>query len=156
MLEKYCPCSCFNLFKNQEVDFIKEYKYWVLYLHFKQHFFGRSLLLLKRHETDISELSKEEIIEQHLIFKKWKNSINRLTHPYNFVLMISNTETDVHNNHLHWHFIPRYNEQFIFEGVNFPCDSEREMKIPYYKVENSKITDLKTRIKIKNALKDRI
>lgn len=156
MLEKYCSCGCFNSFKNQEVDFIKEYKYWVLYLHFKQHFFGRSLLLLKDHKTDISQLSEEEIIEQHFIFKKWENVLDKLAHPYNFVLMISNTETNIHNGHLHWHFIPRYNEQFIFEDSEFPCDSEEEMRLPYYRVKGSKTTDLKIRRRIRDILKNKI
>lgn len=155
ILNKYCKCRCFNSFENQKEDFIKEFDHWILYLHFRQYFFGRCLLILKNHKTKPSELNQAELAEFLAIYKKWEKAIIKIStdRNYNTNVIISNTEHGIHNSHLHWHFIPRYNETFIFSNKQFPADTKKQIGLFYNKVEKKKITDPKLRGQIAKTIK---
>lgn len=154
-LNKHCPCGCFNSFENQKNDFIKEFDHWILYLHFRQYFFGRCLVILKNHKTKVSELTNDEMAEFIYIYKKWDKAVSKLSagKNYNTVIMISNTEHDIHNSHLHWHFIPRYNENIYFADNLFVADSRKQKNLPYNKIEKKEITAPKLRGKIAGAIR---
>lgn len=145
-------CNCFNEFKHQEIDFIKEYKYWLLYLHFKQYFWGRSLLILKKHKTNLCELTKNEILEQQKILVSWQKAIEKINKPYNYTIMLSNTEKHIHHNHIHWHLIPRHNNTIIIDGRKYPGESKKLLTLPYYKTPDNKIASPKVRLQIKKII----
>lgn len=155
ILKKYCKCGCFNSFENQKEDFIKEFDHWILYLHFRQHFFGRCLLILKKHKIKLSELSQIELTEFIIIYKKWEKAITKLSvnKNYNTNIIISNTEHNIHNSHLHWHFIPRYNGKFIFNNKKFPADTKKQTDLLYNKIERKEITNPELRKYIAKAIK---
>ncbi len=155
-LNDVCNCNCFDEFSNQEADFIKEFKHWILYLHYRQHFFGRSLLILKEHKTKITELSHEEANEFFDIYKKWENAISHVSNNsnYNCSILISNTEHLVHKSHLHWHFIPRYEREIELFDQIFPADSDNEKALPYGTVEIKTVADPNLRTKISSLLRD--
>lgn len=155
MMNNYCVCGCFNSFKNQNSDFIKEFDHWILYLHFKQYFFGRSLLILKDHKTKLSDLSEAEILEFLHIYKKWNDTISYLSKNanYNCNILISNTEYNIHNNHLHWHFIPRYENDFLFRKNKFKADTVNQKKIKYNMIEKDIISNIQLRNKISSSIR---
>ncbi len=159
MLNSRLSCSCFQSFKNQDCDFVHEFKYWILYLHFRQFYFGRCLLILKNHKINISNLSGVEISEFLSIYKKYTKCISKLSNNtnYNTVLLISNTESYIHNSHLHWHLIPRYDKPVIFLNKKFHADNARNTLLAYNKVEKTKvITSPKLRRAISKALSENI
>jgi len=158
MLNKYCKCGCFDSFKNQDADFIKEFEHWILYLHFHQYFFGRCLLILKKHKTAFSQLTNIELNEAAKIHKAWLKAIIKLTKKahYSTTLTISNTESHIHNNHLHWHFIPRYENKVVFENINFNYDNKKQRMQHYNKIEIKQETNTNLRKKIAHAIKIRL
>lgn len=155
ILHKHCPCGCFNSFENQKDDFIKEFDHWLLYLHFRQHFFGRCLLILKKHKINMSELSNTEVVEFLNIYKKWENAVSELSNNsnYNTEIVISNTEHHIHNSHMHWHFIPLYENIVTFADNSFQADTKKRKGLSHNKIEIKKITEPELRKKIASAIK---
>lgn len=151
-LDDVCRCGCFNKFENQEVDFIKVFDNWVLYLHFKQFFLGRSLLILKRHETQFDKISKEELNDFFNIYCLWAGAIKKIVSPYDFNISLSNTEKHIHGGHVHLHLVPRYDSPIIFEKQAFYYEDENKKKSPYNLVGNQEITDSLMRLKIKERI----
>jgi diadenosine tetraphosphate (Ap4A) HIT family hydrolase len=95
------------------------------------------------------------MIEFLHIYKKWGNAISILSNnsDYNTVIIISNTEYNVHNSHLHWHFIPRYENIINFSNNFFPADTKKQKSLPYNRVEVKKITNPQLRNKISAAIR---
>ncbi|MFA6430128.1 MAG: HIT domain-containing protein [Candidatus Paceibacterota bacterium] len=133
-LTDHCTCECFAKFDNQGKDIIRLYQHWVLYLNFNQGFVGRSLVILKKHKKDITEITDEENSELLLVIKKFKLALGKIVSLYNLNIVISNTESHIHNNHLHIHLIPRYDKPVKIGNAIFPHDSEVDKRVFYNKL----------------------
>lgn len=151
-LEKFCPCGCFNTFENPEIDFIKEYKYWFLYLNHEQGFLGRTACILKAHKTDEIELTTKEVIEEHKIYCLWRKAITKAFNPDKINQAQLCNEEHVHKGHLHWHFIPRYRRPIYFAGLEFQSDTSETQKLCYALVHKRIVHPPEIRKKIKEEL----
>lgn len=152
LFHNFCPCGCFDSFKNQEVDFLQEYEKWFLILNHEQEFLGRTILILKAHKIDEVELTREEVLEKHEIYCKWHRAIKKAFNPDKFNQSQLGNEEHVHKGHLHWHFVPRYRSPIQFAGIDFFSDNDESQKLNYSLVQSRSITDIKIRKKIKDEL----
>lgn len=103
-------------------DLIGETKYWEIFLAPSQRYLGTCVISLKREVGDLKDLKTEEwddfgyLVEAMELANKetfnadlfnWsclKNSVFRKDNPMP---------------HIHWHFIPRYKNPVVFEGLEF-------------------------------------
>ncbi|MBI2057573.1 MAG: hypothetical protein HYT63_01140 [Candidatus Yanofskybacteria bacterium] len=152
LYNKMCPCGCFDLFTDQEVDFIKEFKYWFLALNWQQGFLGRCLLILKAHKTDESELTDEEVLEKHKIYCLWRKSVTESFNPDKINQAQLSNEEHIHKGHLHWHFVPRYRRPITFAGIAFQHDTPETQKVSYGQVHKKIVHPAEIRQKIKERL----
>ncbi len=152
LFEKLCPCGCFNSFKNQEIDFIKDFKHWFLILNHQQGFLGRCLLILKSHKTDEIDLTNEEASEKHKIYCLWRQIVAQAFNPDKINQAQLGNEEHIHKGHLHWHFVPRYRRQIIFSGVEFQSDNENTKKLEFSIVHKRITHPPELREKIKEEL----
>lgn len=152
LYHKICPCGCFDLFRNQEVDFIKEFRYWFLVLNWEQGFLGRCVLILKAHKVDEEELTDEEILEKHKIYCLWRKVIAKAFNPDKINQAQLGNEEHIHKGHLHWHFVPRYRRPIKFAGLEFQSDNPETQKLSYALVHKRKVYPPKIRQKIKEEL----
>jgi len=128
LFSEFCPCGCFNDFKNQEIDFIKDFKYWFLVLNHQQGFLGRCLLILKEHKTDEIELTDEEVLEKHQIYCLWRMAVEKAFHLDKVNQAQLGNEEHIHKGHIHWHFVPRYRRPINFSGTDFQWDDDESRK----------------------------
>ena len=146
------PCGCFSAFQNQDVDFIKEFKYWFLALNWQQGFLGRSLLILKAHKVDEVELTDEEAAEKHAIYCMWRKAITKAFSPDKINQAQLGNEEFLHNGHVHWHFVPRYRRPITFAGASFQSDDAESQKVIYSDVHKRIVYPVAVRQKIKEEL----
>lgn len=146
------PCGCFNGFKNQKTDFIKEFGYWFLTLNWEQGFLGRSLLMLKAHKVDEVELTDEEALEKHKIYCLWRKAITQAFQPDKINQAQLGNEEFLHKGHIHWHFVPRYRRPISFAGVSFQNDDEKSQRVIYSDIHKRIIYPVEVRQKIKEEL----
>lgn len=102
---------------------LKEYKYWILEVSYRQHTFGCYIIFCKREGVEkMSELTDEEIIEFKFVCQEVERALlqNEIFNPdrFNYWQM----GNGIHQ--LHFHGIPRYKtekkfEQKIFKDENY-------------------------------------
>lgn len=95
---------------------LKEYENWEIQLFLNQYYLGRSIIKLKRHAVDITDLSKnerEELFEK--VFPELENAVGELFSPdlYNQATLGNDCR------HFHIHFIPRYSSDRELNGEVF-------------------------------------
>lgn len=146
------PCGCLNGFKNQEIDFIKDYKYWFLALNWEQGFLGRSLLMLKDHKIDEVELTAREAAEKHKIYCFWHEAITKAFAPDKINQAQLGNEEFLHKGHLHWHFVPRYRRPITFAGAKFQSDNDQSKKVIYSDIHKRIVYPVDIRKKIKEEI----
>lgn len=116
---------CTNKFSN---TVLKDYQNWEIQLFLNQHYLGRTLIKLKRHAVDLTDLEKEEreeLFEE--ILPKLKQATDKLFNPdlYNHATLGNDCR------HFHLHFIPRYKSERIFNGEKFKDKNwNREYNLP--------------------------
>ena len=147
-----CPCGCFDSFQDQEIDFIKEFKHWLLVLNWEQGFLGRCSLILKAHKVDEEELADEEVLEKHRIYCLWRKAIAKAFNPDKINQAQLGNEEHIHKGHLHWHFVPRYRRPIQFAGMEFQSDTPETQKLTYALVHKRKVYPPEIRRKIKEEL----
>lgn len=152
LFQKFCPCGCFSSFKNQGVDFIKEYKHWFLILNHEQGFLGRCILILKNHKTDEIEITSEETLEKHAIYCIWRNAIAKSFNPDKINQAQLGNEEHIHKGHLHWHFVPRYRRPIYFASMKFQSDTPETQKFIFSSVHKRMVYPIDARTKIKEEL----
>jgi len=152
LFQELCPCGCFDSFKNQRIDFIKEFRYWFLVLDYKQGFLGRCLLILKAHKTDEIEMTDEEILEKHKIYCIWRKAITKSFQPDKINQAQLGNEEHIHKGHLHWQFVPRYRRPIHFAGIEFQSDTPDTQKLIFSAVHNRIVHPPEMRKKIKQEL----
>lgn len=146
------PCGCLDKFEDQEIDFIKDFKYWFLALNWQQGFLGRSMLILKAHKVDELELTAEEVAEKHEIYCQWRKAIDKAFHPDKINQSQQGNEEFLHKGHLHWHFVPRYRRPISFAGAKFQSDDEETQKASYAQVHKKVIYPVEIRKQIRAQL----
>ena len=86
--------------------FLKEYKYWVLEVSYRQHTLGCFIIFAKRKIEKITELTNHEILELQNVMKEIQETLLKIDifkpDRFNYFQM----GNDIHN--LHFHSIPRY------------------------------------------------
>lgn len=152
LFKKLCLCGCFDSFQNQDIDFIKEYKYWFLILNHEQAFLGRCILILKAHKTDELEMTDEEVLEKHKVYCYWRKAISKSFNPDKINQAQLGNEEHIHKGHLHWHFVPRYRKPIYFSGIEFQSDTPETQKLNYSSVHKKMIYPIEVREKIKKEL----
>jgi len=152
LFNRLCPCGCFGSFKHQELDFLKEYHHWFLILNHEQGFLGRSILILKRHKTDEMDLTDEEALEKHHVYRQWRDAITRAFHPDKINQAQLGNEEHIHKGHLHWHFVPRYRRPIVFAGIAFRTDTPESERLIFSALGERTIHRPEIRVEIKKEL----
>jgi diadenosine tetraphosphate (Ap4A) HIT family hydrolase len=95
---------------------IKEFEhvYWVLGDH--QYFKGYSLLLLKEHKGDLTELSEDE----HLSIQKNLLQVSKFVKNHFNAKKTNQSCLGNFEPHLHWHIFPRYEEDLRDDATKNP------------------------------------
>lgn len=114
-------CNLCNKVKNinESPYLIKEfeYVYWVLGDH--QFFKGYSLLLLKEHKGDITELTEEE----HLSIQKNLLEVSKFVKTFFNSKKTNQSCLGNFEPHIHWHIFPRYEEDLAKDETKNPWHS---------------------------------
>lgn len=97
-------------------------RFWCVYLANNQNYPGRCIIPLRRHCLSLSEITEQEILELHKIIKLleniWKKELNATN--FNWTcLMNGGYSKKPYNPHVHFHFIPRFEEFYVTENGNF-------------------------------------
>jgi|TARA_B100000902_G_C27289079_1_gene906141 diadenosine tetraphosphate (Ap4A) HIT family hydrolase len=94
---------------------IKEYKNWYLLLRKDQVTIGAMVLIEKSFQTNYSEISKESFIEFSTIVHEIENVLKKLFKydKINYLMLM------MVDNEVHYHVIPRYENDILFEGQKF-------------------------------------
>lgn len=121
---------------------VKNYAYWNLQVHTNQYYLGRSILKLKRHVVDITEMNmdeREELFNQ--VLPEVKNALDELFNPdlYNYASLGNSCP------HLHFHVIPRYKSNRTFNGRDFVDENWDSHWKPDYEHDVSQETIQKLR-----------
>ncbi|OIO49691.1 MAG: hypothetical protein AUJ36_01790 [Parcubacteria group bacterium CG1_02_41_26] len=99
-----------------EQNKIKDYQHWTVYVHENQSYLGRCVIACKRAKADdLANASQEELLEFLRIINELKNALQKAfqTDWFNYSFL-GNADQ-----HLHCHFIPRYQTERVFEGIVF-------------------------------------
>ena len=145
-MEKDCE-FCNNKFEDTA---IKDYDNWQVQLFTNQYYLGRSLIKLKRHAVDITEMKSEERKELfEKIIPELKNTLDQLYEPdlYNY----SSLGNDCR--HLHFHIIPRYKKERIVNSEKFKDENWNSHYKGYPKNPEIKQETFKN---IKKTIKEKI
>jgi diadenosine tetraphosphate (Ap4A) HIT family hydrolase len=94
---------------------IKEYNNWVLLLRKEQVTLGSLVLIEKSFKTRYSEISNESVIEFGVIV----NEIEFVLKDLFFYDKINYLMLMMVDDEVHYHVIPRYSHNIIWNGVNF-------------------------------------
>ncbi|WP_414470488.1 HIT family protein [Methanobacterium sp. ACI-7] len=103
-------------------NIIYETEYWQIYLAPSQRYFGTCVVVLKRHCSDLKGLKSREWDDFKEIIDKLEITIKKTFNPTLFnwsCFMNSAYREHSPNPEVHWHFIPRYDYKFDFEGLEF-------------------------------------
>jgi diadenosine tetraphosphate (Ap4A) HIT family hydrolase len=94
---------------------VVEDAHWTVRVNDDQAFVGRCSFVLRRHETDLANVSDDEIQSLWRLLRKVKAAVHILFTPdhYNFVFLMNVAP------HVHAHLIPRYQSLRSFEGYTF-------------------------------------
>lgn len=147
--DRFAPCGCLSGFED---DFLKEYEHWFLALNWGQCFLGRSMLFLKRHAVDESELTGEEVLDKHRAYLDWHQAVTNAFHPDKINQAQLGNEEFLHRGHVHWHFIPRYRRPISFAGVTLHMDDAQMQKRIYSDVYTPIVHPPELRQKIRDEL----
>lgn len=138
--------------KDKFEDFkIRTFDLWDLYLHENQYpYLGRVYAWSRRLEAvgirDMRSEERNELFDK--VLPAWQKAMKIFTNPDgDNVLCLGNTER-----HLHWHFIPRYNEPRQFGGIEFVDPNPNGNYAPYSKKPLSKETLMSIKREIANNM----
>lgn len=131
---------------------ICEFEYWEVQLFKDQSYLGRSLIKLKRHAVDLTDLNqneREELFEN--VLPMLQDSLDTVFNPdlYNQATLGNDCR------HFHLHVIPRYQDEREFEEIIFRDENWNS----HYKNQESslELSDnifQKIKLKIRNEIND--
>ncbi|MDY9924159.1 HIT family protein [Methanobacterium sp.] len=126
-------CEYFEKLKDHKFgDLLAETEHWLIILAPDQRNLGTCVVALKRDETELSGLNDEEWADLSNVVKKLESAVKKAFDATMFnwgCLMNSSYLEDPPCPHLHWHFIPRYQNPVKFNGETFydPCFGKSTM-----------------------------
>lgn len=126
---------------------IKEFNFWIVYLHTNQYFLGRVYIWSKRQGlVDLMDITNEEREELFEIGRLLKNALGEIFHPdlFNWT-SLGNLSTQCHI-----HLIPRYASTRNFAGLTFEDGRWGKNYAPYdyeFKIDNGVLCQIKDIIK---------
>lgn len=103
-------------------DLLFETEYWIIFLAPNQSNIGTCVIALKRRCGALKCLKDEEWLDFGRLVKILESSLKKAFRPVMFnwgALMNADYLFENPYPHVHWHFIPRYNEKVQFEGLVF-------------------------------------
>ena len=103
-------------------DLIAETKYWKIFLAPSQRYLGTCVVSLKRDCEDLKDLIIEEWIDFGNLVEAMELANRKIFNADLFNWSCLKNSVFRKNNplpHIHWHFIPRYKNPVIFEGLEF-------------------------------------
>lgn len=96
-------------------DIVGVWDYWQVIVNRNQNYLGKLMLVLRRHETDVTALSAPEQTEFWTLLGAIKESLMLTFKPDHFnYSFLMNADA-----HVHMHIIPRYAEAREFVGQQF-------------------------------------
>ena len=128
---------------------IEEYRHWELQLFTDQNYLGRSLVKLKRHAVDLTDLRPEERKEFfEKVLPELEDVLDQVFGPdlYNQATLGNDCR------HFHFHVIPRYSSERNFAGERFVDENWNS----HYKDTAENDTSKEVFNSIKNRLKQEI
>ena len=134
-----CPICAWSP-DNQEYLFIYESRYWRIVLAPNQVLVGRCIVELKRHCSDLAEITNDEVLDWQQIIVKIENALISAFSATMFnwsCLMNLSYQEDIPNPHIHWWVVPRYNHsvtinKYLFDDKRFgyPYDHSMRLELP--------------------------
>ncbi len=127
---------------------IKKFKYWTLMVHPNQSYLGRAICYLNTYKETLVELTQEEYLELLEVIKQYQAALTNLWKPdgWNYA-QLGNVVP-----HLHFHFIPRYREERVWEKLTFTDERWGNHYAPApTRKEDKKVTE-KIRLAIRSEL----
>ena len=113
-------------FCGYDKDVLWETKYWIVALHEKQTYRGRSYVICKRHCESVSDLTEQEWIDLAEVMKQFESSVKNAFGAVlcNWSCLMNHAyQEKPHNPHVHWHVRPRYEDDGDF-GQHYERSSE--------------------------------
>lgn len=126
-------------------DYVCTWSYWQVIANHNQDYLGKVMLVLLRHETDVTALTSAEQAEFWQLLSAVRRGLSALFHPdhFNYAFLMNG------DRHVHFHVIPRYAEDRQFAGHTFTDGRLGE----HYQLR-SEIADVGVRQKLAEALKE--
>jgi len=130
---------------------IQEFEHFTVYLFKNQYYLGRLFIRSNRHIEDITDLTKEEIIELVDVLRKMRVAIKKLFDPDMFNYASLGNEIK----HFHLHVFPRYSRKVTYDNTEFRDENWGKPPYPYNKgFQIEKATLEKIRSSIIRVLKE--
>lgn len=137
------PCAfCDHLIV--PTDYICTWSYWQVIVNQNQDYLGKVMLVLIRHETDVTSLNGAEQVEFWQLLSAVHRALSSILQPdhYNYAFLMNG------DRHVHFHVIPRYASSREFSSLTF---SDGHLGEHYQIREN--IVDVKIRKKLADDLR---
>ena len=113
-MEMNNPCLfCTN--RAEAKDYVGSRSYWHMIINRNQNYLGKTMLVLKRHEIDVTALTTNEQIEFWQLLAHIREALAILFQPdhFNYTFLMNQDP------HVHLHLIPRYKTFREFAGLKF-------------------------------------
>lgn len=106
-----CPVCGFRL----ESGLVGAWPHWQVVVNQNQNYLGKLMLVLRRHEEDVTALTPEEQTEFWRVLQLAREALVRLFQPehFNYAFLMNQDA------HVHLHVIPRYAQPRQFAGLEF-------------------------------------
>ncbi|RBQ24223.1 hypothetical protein ALNOE001_03360 [Candidatus Methanobinarius endosymbioticus] len=103
-------------------DLISETEYWEIFLAPSQRYLGTCVVSLKRECEDLKDLKTEEWVDFGILVESMEKANKKTFNAdlFNWSCLKNKVyRKDNPSPHIHWHFIPRYENPREFEGLKF-------------------------------------
>lgn len=96
-------------------DYVCTWSYWQVIINHNQDYLGKVMLVLLRHEIDVTSLMEAEQVEFWQLLASVRRAVSTLFQPdhYNYAFLMNG------DRHVHFHVIPRYSISREFSGLIF-------------------------------------
>jgi len=137
------PCVfCDHLIAS--TDYVSTWLYWQVIINRNQDYLGKVMLVLLRHETDVTSLTEAEQVEFWHLLAVVRKALSILFQPdhFNYAFLMNG------DRHVHFHVIPRYSTSREFADLIF---TDGQLGEHYQPRDN--IVDIKVRQILAEALR---
>ena len=125
-------------------DYVNTWSYWQVIINHNQDYLGKVMLVLVRHETDVTSLTEAEQVEFWQLLTVVRKALSTLFQPdhFNYAFLMNG------DRHVHFHVIPRYATAREFADLIFTDGQLGE----HYQLRDN-IVDVKVRQTLADALR---